>query len=101
MEANEMLALLVGIAAGAWGAKLAGAEPWRGAVVVIVAFTAAIGATLAIGREMVLLSLGAAVVAAAVASGALGMRARQTSIALLGGWVAFGVALGIANSASG
>jgi hypothetical protein len=34
-------------------------------------------------------------------SGALGMHARQTSIALLGGWVAFGVALGIANSASG
>ena len=98
MEQAEVMALLAGVAAGAWGARLAGAAPWKGGAVVMIGFASAIVATLLIGRDSALITILAAVVIASIVSGAIGLRARQTSIALLGGWSMYALVFGVAVS---
>lgn len=89
MEANEMLALLVGVAAGAWGAHLAGGQPWKGGAVAASGFIAAIVVALIVSDYTFPIGVAAASVVAFLVSGAMRMRGQHTFTALSASWAAY------------
>lgn len=90
MTTNEIaiVVIVAAVVGGAWGARIGGAAPWKGAIAVVVAALVPMAVAYAIGYDSAVISTLLAIVSVSVIGGALHLRARQIASVLTGCFLA-------------